>query len=58
MDYYPRLGPTMEWDTAAGHAIVKGAGSFIYQYDTENELNYNKENLVNSDFVIVKDRIK
>ena len=28
-DYYPRLGPTSEWDTAAGHAILEAAGADI-----------------------------
>ncbi len=49
---YPRLSPTMEWDTAAGHAIVKAAGFNIYKLDTETELKYNKPNLLNPWFLV------
>jgi 3'(2'), 5'-bisphosphate nucleotidase len=51
-DIYPRLGPTMEWDTAAGHAIVKFAGKNIYRIDNNEPLVYNKENLLNPWFVV------
>ena len=51
-DIYPRLGPTMEWDTAAAHAVVKAAGKNVYRADTGNELMYNKENLLNPYFVV------
>ena len=50
-DIYPRLAPTMEWDIAAGHAIVKFAGKNVYKYGTKEELRYNKEDLVNDWFV-------
>ncbi len=49
-DLYPRFGPTMEWDIAAGHAIVKASGGILTQIDGSN-LNYNKENLLNPDFI-------
>lgn len=49
---YPRLAPTMEWDTAAGHAVAKFAGCKVYNWDTKNELEYNKENLLNPWFVV------
>jgi 3'(2'), 5'-bisphosphate nucleotidase len=49
---YPRFGPTMEWDTAAGHAIAKYAGKNIYLTDENTELKYNKENLLNPWFVV------
>jgi len=49
---YPRLGPTMEWDTAAAHAVVKAAGKNIYRLEDGRELEYNKENLLNPDFVV------
>jgi len=49
---YPRLGPTMEWDTAAAHAVVKYAGGNIYNMDNENELIYNKSNLLNPQFLV------
>lgn len=51
-DIYPRLAPTMEWDTAAGHAIVKFAGKEIFQYENKKPLGYNKENLLNPWFVV------
>jgi len=53
-DIYPRTGPTMEWDTAAGQAVVECSGAKVYQYDTEEPLGYNKENLLNPWFVVVR----
>ena len=53
-DIYPRTGPTMEWDTAAGQAIVECSGGKVYQYDTTEPLKYNKENLLNPWFVALK----
>lgn len=50
-DLYPRLGPTMEWDTAAGQAVVEGAGGTVTTPHGE-ALRYNKENLLNSYFVV------
>lgn len=49
---YPRLAPTMEWDTAAGHAVAKFAGCRVYNYQTNTDLEYNKENLLNPWFVV------
>jgi 3'(2'), 5'-bisphosphate nucleotidase len=49
---YPRLAPTMEWDTAAGHAVAKFAGCKVYDFKTKQELEYNKENLLNPWFVV------
>ena len=49
---YPRLGPTMEWDTAAAHAVVKYAGGNIYDLEKMNQLNYNKSNLLNPEFLV------
>lgn len=49
---YPRLAPTMEWDTAAGHAVAKFAGCDVYNFKTNTELEYNKENLLNPWFVV------
>jgi 3'(2'), 5'-bisphosphate nucleotidase len=51
-EIYPRLAPTMEWDTAAGHAIVKFAGKEIFQFENKEPLIYNKENLLNPWFVV------
>jgi 3'(2'), 5'-bisphosphate nucleotidase len=50
-DLYPRLGPTMEWDTAAGHAVVEGAGGTVTTVDGKS-LQYNKENLLNPYFIV------
>lgn len=49
-DLYPRLGPTMEWDTAAGHAIVEAAGGSVFTADNQL-LRYNKKSLLNPYFV-------
>ena len=49
---YPRLAPTMEWDTAASDAIVRCAGKMTYQYKNNKPLFYNKENLLNPWFVV------
>ncbi len=51
-DEYPRFGPTMEWDTAAGHAIANAAGKHLWLTDYSQELNYNKENLLNPFFIV------
>jgi 3'(2'), 5'-bisphosphate nucleotidase len=51
-DIYPRFAPTMEWDTAAGHAIARAAGKNVYQRDEKNHLHYNKENLLNPWFIV------
>lgn len=65
-DIYPRLAPTMEWDTAAAHAVVLEAGKNVYTYNDNSEslnllltndyrpeiMKYNKENLLNSWFVV------
>lgn len=48
---YPRLGPTMEWDTAAGQAIAECAGAQVLSYDRKEPLVYNKESLLNPWFV-------
>lgn len=53
-DVYPRFAPTMEWDTAAGHAIVKAAGFEIYQAGKSIPLQYNKEDLLNPWFIVEK----
>ncbi len=50
-DIYPRLGPTMEWDTAAGHAIVEHAKGSVVSYETGEPMVYNKKNLLNPWFI-------
>lgn len=54
-DIYPRLGPTMEWDTGAAHAIAEEAGFKLEKFSFENGYEphlYNKENLLNNWFVV------
>ncbi len=59
-DIYPRIGPTMEWDTAAAHAVLNSVGGRIVVYNNQktlreleesDELIYNKKNLLNPYFV-------
>ncbi len=51
-DIYPRFGPTMEWDTAAPHAVVRGVGKRMVAMESGRELVYNKEELVNPSFIV------
>jgi 3'(2'), 5'-bisphosphate nucleotidase len=51
-DIYPRLGPTMEWDTAAGQAIAVASGAQVVRHDDGRDLAYNKENLLNPWFIV------
>ncbi|MFC1769547.1 3'(2'),5'-bisphosphate nucleotidase CysQ [Nitrospirota bacterium] len=51
-DLYPRFGPTWEWDTAAGHAIVLEAGGRVISTDGNDELEYNKEILKHKGFIV------
>jgi 3'(2'), 5'-bisphosphate nucleotidase len=48
---YPRFAPTMEWDTAAGHAIALFAGKNLYKDDSSDQLEYNKPDLLNPWFI-------
>ncbi|MDA9011995.1 3'(2'),5'-bisphosphate nucleotidase CysQ [Planktomarina temperata] len=50
-DYYPRLGRTMEWDTAAAHAVLKSAGGNVFSLKDGEELRYGKPGVDNSYFV-------
>lgn len=52
-DVYPRFSPTMEWDTAAGQAIVECAGGAVLRTDTPKPLEYNKEILLNPHFLVL-----
>lgn len=53
-DIYYRHGPTMEWDTAAGQAVVQAAGGKVFKGDKEEDLfSYNKENLLNGSFLVL-----
>lgn len=49
---YPRLGPTMEWDTGAADAVAREAGKSVLNWETKEPLAYNKENLLNPWFVV------
>jgi 3'(2'), 5'-bisphosphate nucleotidase len=51
-DAYPRFGPTMEWDTGAGHIIATETGKKLVCCDTMEALTYNKPNLLNPDFLV------
>lgn len=53
-DVYPRLAPTMHWDTAAAQAIVAAVGGRVTQYGTEDELAYGGPSLVNPYFVVTR----
>lgn len=55
-DIYPRFAPTMEWDTAATHAIIKGAGGQMLGLDG-TELKYRKLDLYNPGFICYNGRI-
>jgi len=62
-DYYPRFTPTMEWDIAAGHAIIIGSGGFVKEASlnsvgaTLDDLKYNKAELTNPAFIANKKNI-
>lgn len=54
-DFYPRLGPTSEWDTAAGEAIVRAAGGRVWMPDGR-ALRYNaRPSILNGDFLVAGD---
>lgn len=57
-DIYPRFGPTMEWDTAAGEIIVQEAGGEVFDAETGKPLKYNKESLNNLYFIVRGARFK
>jgi 3'(2'), 5'-bisphosphate nucleotidase len=50
-DLYPRVGRTMEWDTAAGHAVLSGAGGAVVRFDDLTPLRYGKEGYANPYFI-------
>lgn len=51
-DIYPRFGPTMEWDTAAGLAVAEFAGATVKEAGTGRPLRYNKKDLLNPWFIV------
>ena len=50
-DLYPRLGRTMEWDTAAGDAVLRGAGGQVVRFDDHTPLAYGKPGFDNPFFI-------
>ncbi len=50
-DLYPRVGRTMEWDTAAGHAVLGGAGGQVIRFDDHSPLKYGKADYANPFFI-------
>ncbi|HVL21144.1 MAG TPA: inositol monophosphatase family protein, partial [Amaricoccus sp.] len=50
-DLYPRLGRTMEWDTAAGQAVLLGAGGRVVRFDDHAPLAYGKKGFENPHFI-------
>jgi len=50
-DLYPRFGPTMEWDTAAGHCVVEQSGGVVVGMSEKLPLTYNKKDLHNPHFI-------
>lgn len=51
-DVYPRFAPTMEWDIAAGQAIIEALGGTVCEVESEEVLRYNKEDLYNPYFIV------
>ena len=51
-DVYPRFAPTMEWDTAAGQAIVEAMGGHVIDWGTKQSMKYNRKNLLNDWFLV------
>ncbi len=54
---YPRLAPTMEWDTGAAQIVLEEAGGSVINTETNTPLNYNKENLLNPYFIAYGNKI-
>ena len=55
-DLYPRTGPTCEWDTGAGQAVVEAAGGQVLKLDDWQPLRYNtKDSLLNPGFAVIGD---
>ena len=57
-DLYPRFGPTMEWDTAAGHCVVEQSGGAVVRMTEKTPLVYNKKDLHNPHFICLGKRFK
>ena len=55
-DFYPRIGPTNEWDVAAAHAVLRAAGGELFDISGLPKKYNTKESLLNDDFFAVADR--
>ncbi len=56
-DIYPRVGRTMEWDTAAGHAVLAGAGGRVVRFDDHTPLTYGKKGYANPFFIAYSPKV-
>ncbi|MBY8974759.1 3'(2'),5'-bisphosphate nucleotidase CysQ [Rhodobacteraceae bacterium NNCM2] len=56
-DFYPRLGRTMEWDTAAGHAVLLAAGGKVLRFDDQSDLVYGKPGYENPFFLALAEGV-
>ena len=56
-DLYPRFGPTMEWDTAAGQAVLSAAGGIVLQMENKQPLKYGKPNYKNPFFIATSENV-
>lgn len=54
-DFYPRMGPTSEWDTAAAQAIVEGAGGRVLDWSFRSLVYNQKPDIINPDFMVIGD---
>ncbi len=57
-DFYPRLGRTMEWDTAAGHAVLQAAGGMVLRFDDHMPLMYGKPGWDNPHFLAMAPEVQ
>ncbi|WP_135502650.1 3'(2'),5'-bisphosphate nucleotidase CysQ [Roseovarius aestuariivivens] len=57
-DLYPRVGRTMEWDTAAGHAVLHGAGGKVVRFDDHAPLTYGKDGYANPFFIAYSPKVE
>lgn len=57
-DFYPRLGRTMEWDTAAGHAVLQAAGGMVLRFDDNRPLMYGKPGWENPHFLAMAPEVQ
>ena len=57
-DFYPRLGRTMEWDTAAGHAVLRAAGGKVLRFDDHQPLVYGKPGFENPFFLALAPEVE